>query len=255
MIELHWNFRQPCETSSKRIHRSGPMRHWTLFPCLLLLLHGCSTKPDAVIGTEPFSGRGDQAVFVISHGWHTGIALPAQWLTAKIPVLKKRFEGARYLEVGWGDEAFYQSEEFAFNIAARAALWPTDAVVHVVELPVSPESYFVESEVVILCASAAQLHALTAFIERSFARDAGDNIISRQRGIYGNSQFYAGAGDFHLFNTCNKWTANGLQSLGMDINPAFKFTADSIMAYLAAGEGASKAKPTQASCQLEPTGE
>lgn len=251
MIELHSNEILQAE----RIHRAGPMRHWTLFPCLLLLLHGCSTKPDAVTGTEPFSGHGDQAVFVISHGWHTGIALPARLLTATNPVLEKRFDGARYLEVGWGDEAFYQSEEVTFSIAASAALWPTNAVVHVVELPVSPKSYFVDSEVIMLCANADQLHALAAFIDRSFARDAGDNIIPRQRGIYGNSQFYAGAGDFHLFSTCNKWTAKGLQSLGMDIMPTFKFTAESIMAYLAAGEGASKAKSTHASCLREPTGE
>jgi hypothetical protein len=33
-------------------------------------------------------------------------------------------------------------------------------------------------------------------------------------------------------NTCNKWTAKGLKSAGMDISPTFKLTADSIMDYL-----------------------
>jgi len=33
-------------------------------------------------------------------------------------------------------------------------------------------------------------------------------------------------------NTCNKWTAKGLKSAGMDISPTFKLTAESIMDYL-----------------------
>ena len=33
-------------------------------------------------------------------------------------------------------------------------------------------------------------------------------------------------------NTCNKWTAKGLKSAGMDISPTFKLTADSIMDYV-----------------------
>ena len=51
-------------------------------------------------------------------------------------------------------------------------------------------------------------------------------------GIYGNSQFYKAKGDFHIFNTCNKWTAKGLESAGMKISTTFKLTAGSIMNYL-----------------------
>ncbi|MFB8829603.1 hypothetical protein ACE0DR_10225 [Azotobacter sp. CWF10] len=34
-------------------------------------------------------------------------------------------------------------------------------------------------------------------------------------------------------NTCNKWTAKGLRSAGVDIFPAFKLTAGSIMKSIA----------------------
>ena len=57
-------------------------------------------------------------------------------------------------------------------------------------------------------------------------------MVELESGIYGNSQFYKGVGDFYLMNTCNKWTAKGLKSAGMDISPTFKLTADSIMDYL-----------------------
>ena len=88
-----------------------------------LLLPGCSTRPEAISGAETFSGRGDHAVYVVSHGWHTGIVLPAKLLTADNPQLKARFGEVEFLEVGWGDEAFYQAEEITFANAARAALW------------------------------------------------------------------------------------------------------------------------------------
>ena len=53
-----------------------------------------------------------------------------------------------------------------------------------------------------------------------------------QKGIYGDSQFYSGVGDFYLMNTCNRWTAKGLKSIGMDISPTLKLTAGSVMNYL-----------------------
>ena len=59
------------------------------------------------------------------------------------------------------------------------------------------------------------------------------NLLKLQKGIYGDSQFYKGVGNFHLMNTCNKWTAKGLKSIGMGISPTFKLTAGSIMNYLA----------------------
>ena len=57
-------------------------------------------------------------------------------------------------------------------------------------------------------------------------------MLALKNGIYGNSQFYKGVGDYYLMNTCNKWTAKGLKSIGMDISPIFKLTADSIMTYI-----------------------
>jgi len=73
---------------------------------------------------------------------------------------------------------------------------------------------------------------LLSFIASSFYKNQKGEILETQGGIYGNSQFYKGVGYFSLMNTCNKWTAKGLKSAGMDIAPAFKLTAGSIMNYL-----------------------
>jgi len=53
-----------------------------------------------------------------------------------------------------------------------------------------------------------------------------------ENGIYGNSQFYQGAGKYYLMNTCNKWTTKGLKSIGMEISPTFKLTSSSVMNFL-----------------------
>ena len=46
-------------------------------------------------------------------------------------------------------------------------------------------------------------------------------------------------------NTCNRWTAKGLKSIGMDISPTLKLTAGSVMNYLTK----SKIEPTIESTQ------
>jgi len=49
--------------------------------------------------------------------------------------------------------------------------------------------------------------------------------------LYDDSQFYAERRLF-LMNTCNKWTAKGLKSAGMDIGTTFTLTAGGVMDYL-----------------------
>ncbi|MFY3756190.1 DUF2459 domain-containing protein, partial [Escherichia coli] len=36
-------------------------------------------------------------------------------------------------------------------------------------------------------------------------------------------------GRYGILNTCNKWTAKGLQSAGIEIEPALKLTAGSVI--------------------------
>ncbi len=61
--------------------------------------------------------------------------------------------------------------------------------------------------------------ALARFIANSFHRDGEAKAVALQKGLYGDAQFYRGVGKFYLMNTCNKWTAKGLQSAGVDIIP------------------------------------
>ena len=199
---------------------------------IIIILAGCSAKPYIVSYAEKFGGSGQNEVYVVSHGWHTGFVIPANEIQGLIPELEQRFGDTPFVEFGWGDKEFYQAKKTTLGLKIRAIFWPTDSVIHSVAVPLKVEEYFSNSEVVKLCLSEAEFSALIGFISRSFFRDKSGNLLELQKGIYGDSKFYSGVGDFYLMNTCNRWTAKGLKSIGMDISPKLKLTAGSVMNYL-----------------------
>lgn len=199
---------------------------------LLVILSGCSSRPDIVRHEPAFSASGQHRVYVVSHGWHTGFVIPSRQVYSRLPVLEKRFGNTGSIEFGWGDKGFYQAEEITSGLTFRAIFWPTESVMHTVSVPANVQEYFPNSEIISICMNDHELTSLLEFIADSFARDPSHDIIPLKNGLYGDSQFYKGVGDYYLMNTCNKWTAKGLRSSGMDISTTFKLTAGSIMNYL-----------------------
>lgn len=210
---------------------------------ILLLLVGligltsCSTAPHPL----PFVPNADEArghrVFAVGHGWHVGWVLPAEPIVARLPALKARFGEATHFEFGWGDKGFYQAEEITTRLALEAMFASRGAVMHVVALPPSanpPFDTFSAADVVELCVSEREMNALTEFVQQSFLKDATNAPISMRKGIYGNSQFYEAAGRFHMFNTCNKWVAKGMASMGLEVNSTFALTSGNVLAQLKA---------------------
>lgn len=197
----------------------------------ILIITGCSSKP-YVIKTTDISVDSPKEIYVVNHGWHTGFVVPASTIQKQLPQLKERFNNTPYIEFGWGDRGFYQAEEITSGLSVQAIFWPTESVMHVVAVPSRPDIYFANSDVEALCLTEVQYALLISFIEHSFLKDSDGSIIQLKNGLYGNSQFYKGEGDYYLMNTCNKWTAKGLKSAGLDISPMFKLTASSVMDYL-----------------------
>lgn len=199
---------------------------------LFLITTACSSLPHVV---EPIPGDKaplDGDIFVVSHGWHTGIVIPSKLITARIPDLKERFGDTPFLEFGWGDKGFYQSKEITSGLTISAIFWPTDSVLHVVSVPEIANKYFSNSHVEKICITETGYSTLIRFIESSFDKNDKGEIIKLKNGIYGNSQFYKSVGDYYLMNTCNKWTAKALRSAGLDISTFFKLTSSSIMGYI-----------------------
>ncbi|HCJ7726726.1 TPA: TIGR02117 family protein [Citrobacter freundii] len=203
---------------------------YTLLIWICFLLWGCSTYPQAIaLKTQTSPANGLHEIYIVNHGWHTGIIAPAHNVDAVLPQLKLRFPQGQWYEIGWGDKGFYQAQEITTKLTLQAMFWSSGAVMHVVTFSQKPGRYFAGEEINELTLDDNQFNNLMRYIGRSFAYDDNDNLIPLKHGIYGDSQFYAANGRYGIFNTCNKWTAKALVSAGMDIDPSFKLTASSVM--------------------------
>ena len=170
----------------------------------------------------------DQAVYVVSNGWHTAIVVPTLRASEVLPEAGD-FPEAAYLEFGWGDRVYYRTKDPGLAIALEAALTPTPAVMHVTGRPRPPMQIPDGDEVVSLALTKSGLRGLIEAIAGDFIRRQGNRAAPLSPGLNPNSRFYEAEGSFHLFNTCNTWTARMLQAGGVALSPSGVTTADELM--------------------------
>jgi uncharacterized protein (TIGR02117 family) len=183
---------------------------------IIVFIPGC-TAHEVSPRSDP--GEAPRKVFqVVKHGWHVGIVVDQDEMASRVPLLGENFSLAEHLEIGWGDARFYQAAEPSAGLALRAALWPTASVMHIVGFSGDPANYFATSEVVNICVSRSEYRQMLDFILDSFERNPDGKVIPLGPGLYGNSRFYRAKGSFHLFNTCNTWTARALAAAGLPVS-------------------------------------
>lgn len=200
------------------------MRH--LFTLLFLALAACNSTPPALKDDD---GPKSQVISVLSNGWHTAIILPGPKVreTGLLPE-SADFPEAAFLEFGWGDEVYYPAKDPTFEMAWSAAMTPTPAVMHVAVRSMAPYS-FDNFDVIELSLSEKGFRHLLEAIANEFERPEGGRAASVSAGLYPESHFYKAKGEFHIFNTCNTWTARMLQAGGVNISPSGISTANELM--------------------------
>jgi uncharacterized protein (TIGR02117 family) len=160
-----------------------------------------------------------EAIYVISGGWHTELALPVAALSGPLTALRPEFPSARYLAFGWGARDYYVAKNFGIGDLLRAAV-PGPAVMLVIPLEISPETFFGASNVYALPAPPNGVQRLSQFL--------WDYLVSEENGAprrigtgpYPQSVFYASTGTYNLGHTCNTWTAEALRVAGLPVNAA-----------------------------------
>lgn len=197
--------------------------HLWLVLLLTLLCTGCAAGEWRSVGNQ------GQALYLVDHGLHVGLVLPAAGLQRHLPELKVIFPAARFVEVGWGDRAFYQSEQAGAGLALRALLWPTEAVLHLVPLSQPPDETFSGLPVLELGVSPAGLERLLREVAASFALNEAGQLRVLGAGRYGGGRFYASLESYHLLHTCNTWVARRLVAAGLPLRPALAITAGGLM--------------------------
>ncbi|MBI4005785.1 MAG: DUF2459 domain-containing protein [Gammaproteobacteria bacterium] len=199
-----------------------------------MFLHGgCALKPaDLPTAIECEKTR---TFYIIGHGWHTGIAVHREDLEEYVLSLENDSGNGDYIEIGWGDEQFYQAKKVTAGLVLQAILWPTPTVLHVVDLTDSPQRNFPGSVVMEISVPQTGYEKLLAYISESFARTNDNNITSLGPGLYGESRFYRANGVFHAFNTCNTWVIRAIERTGYPVTNVSAVTAEDVLSQLQRG--------------------
>lgn len=171
-----------------------------------------------------------RSIFLVAHDLHTGFVVPAKEIYKPLPELRPRFGDVTFLEFGWGDRRYYQSETASLAAKLLAVLIPSGSTLQVVAVSDHPKKFYLEERVIELLLDESGFQALIRFIVNSFAKNQQAGLIMQSYGRTGDSQFYEAKGLYHLLNTCNTWTARGLQRAGIAITPRLTLTAENIMA-------------------------
>lgn len=174
------------------------------------------------------SGEATVTVHVVRHGWHSGLVIRRDAISREGWPDPAGFRAARFLEVGWGDRAFYQSPDAGIRLALEASLASEGSVLHVTGLDRPPAEHFAHAEVMPVVLSARGAEALVRFVSRAYARDAAGRPIDLGPGLYPGSRFYAATGRYSLVYTCNSWIAGALRAGGCPITPAWALTAGNL---------------------------
>ncbi|MEL7464681.1 MAG: DUF2459 domain-containing protein [Pseudomonadota bacterium] len=172
-------------------------------------------------------------IHVADHGWHTGLVLKTSDILAvalQMPddlteeastllTLARIMGEGDWVEIGWGDEAFYQADvagplDMPILTGLRSLLLPTSTVLHVYPGLGAPKTAFPESAVLSLTLSEEGFSRLAIAVARDFAARGGV-LRDLGPGLYGYARFYAAQGAYTLFRTCNNWAAARLAVAGV----------------------------------------
>ena len=194
---------------------------------VVALATGCLGPVRAIYPPAPDAPA--EPVWVVDHGWHTGLVLTRSSIPGGVLPEQDDFPVARYLEVGWGDAGFYRARDPGVALAIRAALASSASVVHVVGLPVRPEEIFAGRDAVEIRLSRPGFEALARFVHDAFDREGHRRAPALGSGLYGASAFYPARDHYHLLNTCNTWIARALREAGVPITPVYAMTAGNLM--------------------------
>ncbi len=183
---------------------------FVLFFCIITSLKLCFSQNE-----EKYE------IFVIQEDWHTGIVFHTHDVDSSIWPEIVRYRDDKFLDVGWGDERFYQVPGYPVFTAARAVLWPTQSVLRV--FPYSnpvPSAYLDDSRILKITITKQELDNLSLFIAKSYERDENGNVKFSQ--LYENNKYYFLANrNYHLFRTCNTWVALGFKKSDFNVRSFF----------------------------------
>jgi uncharacterized protein (TIGR02117 family) len=188
-----------------------------------------------LIFTGPYSySRSDSVtIYLAKDNWHTGIIIPVNnFVTENLPVIKQ-FESYKYVDIGWGDEDFYQSPDFDLYLAAKAILIPSSSVIRIggysfpIEQIIEWRDYAIE-----FVLSKDHFLQMLMFIKNSFTFNENGEYITLNNEKYSSVLFFKSIHKYHALMTCNTWAAEALNSAKITVDSFGLVTAEQLYSKL-----------------------
>ena len=162
-------------------------------------------------------------IFVRTNGVHTDFVVPVRSASVNwsqqfpYPDFGKVDSTFQMVAFGWGDKGFYlNTPEWAdlkFSTAFDALFWRSTTAMHVTYVREAPVQGKGCRKVWL---SRQQYQMLADYIGQSFGRNESAQVQLISRRSYGSTDnFYEAVGTYSFLRTCNVWTGQGLQCMGV----------------------------------------
>jgi uncharacterized protein (TIGR02117 family) len=195
-------------------------------PIFLIFISGCLGPVKELYPEDP--EERPVPVYLVSHGWHVGIAIEKSYIEHQLPEHAEMPQAA-YLKFGWGDRRYYTDSDAGFWLMMRAALLPTRSVIHVVGIDMPVERYFSASRTVKVQVTEQGAQKMGEFIADRFRKNSDGTVLFAADGLYANSSFFEANGRYYLPKTSNRWTARALRQTGFPITTFYSFTSGNVI--------------------------
>jgi hypothetical protein len=166
-------------------------------------------------------------VYVVSHGWHTDLAIPAATLRGPMTRFRRVFPGMAVLVIGFGRRTFMMAPVTHLGDLLIGP-FPGAGTLLAAGLTAPPDRAYPDGTMAVLPLSAGQADRLSAFVWHSFAFDRGEPRKIGD-GFFPGSVFYAAATGYSGFYTCNSWTEDALHAAGLAAAPGGIVFAGQVM--------------------------
>ena len=185
-----------------------------------LLPAGCAT-----VAPMPVRGPPTASIMVSERGWHTDVCLRAADADVWVAALARRFVGARFLCMGFGDRHYLVTRD-AGMFSMLTALVPGSGALLLTVLNDTPAAAFGANQVVALGVTGEGLAGLNGFLRRSVETGAAGAPVWLGDGPYPGSVFLGATPTYSGLYTCNTWTADALRAAGVKVSGAVVFAGN-----------------------------
>lgn len=198
---------------------------WLLSVLMLIpVLSACSTsRPDLF---PPSDDSEIVEVQMVRHGWHVGLILPVNEIFVEVmPTDLHLRDSHRYIEIGWGDRAYYMDDSPGIWTTLKGGIWPTRSVIHLAAFTREPLQHL---ERISLELSSEGYRSMLKEMLTYFTITEG-RVEMLGEGLYGDARFYASDPRYTVFRNSNKWAVRQLGHAGVPLRPAWVIFAATAM--------------------------